>query len=134
MDFPWYTHHGTSFNGGFIAAKSLGNSMEFRWFRRHGCSMVYKPWNIIPWEFHRGKNAREFHGVSMVQTPWFFDGINTMDPHSMGFHRGKNPWEIHGILVAQTPWIFHGACTMELHSMGASYGQKNPWKFCGEFP
>jgi len=70
----------------------------------------------------------------MVQTPWIFHGIHTMEPHFMGFHRGKNPWEIHGILVAQMPWIFHGAHTMELHSMGLHLDKKNPWKFCGEFP
>jgi len=101
MDFPWYTHHGTSFHGGFIGANSYGNSMEFRWFRGHEFSMVYTPWNLIPSGFigakTHGKSIEYWwhkrHGFSMVHAPWNFI--------PWGLYRDKSPWKLCG----EFPWL-----------------------------
>ena len=95
MDFPWYTHHETSFHGGFIGANNYGNSMEFQWFRRHGFSMVHAPWNFIPWGFIRTKKPWEIHGILVAQTPWIFYGACTH--YGTSFHGAsyrQKPMEI----------------------------------------
>jgi len=55
--------------------------------------MVYTPWNLIPWGFHRGKNPWEIHGILVAQTPWIFHGARTMELHSMGASYGQKPME-----------------------------------------
>jgi len=100
MKPTWKFHHvwvTWKIHGSFIGANSYGNSMEFRWFRHHGFSMVYTPWNLILWGFigakTHGKSMEYWwhkcHGFSMVHTPWNFI--------PWGFiWTKKNPWKFCG--------------------------------------
>ena len=113
MDFPWYTHHGTLFHGGFIGANNYGNSMEFQWFRRHGFSMVHAPWGL-----HTDKKPMEilwWISMTYISWKWIPCGFYSCETYR---NLTKKLWHINhdiSIIDISRQLSFKGASTGQTH-------------------